>query len=542
MVTLARLSAADLCRALHRYRDVLAAHREELNALNVYPVPDGDTGTNMLATVESVMAELSTAGPRHDMAGACRAISHGSLMGARGNSGVILSQVLRGLADEFGTGPDVGPAELRAGLRRGTDAAYRAVLRPVEGTILTVSRRAADAAEAVPDGGPVSAMLDEVCEAADAAVAETPSLLPVLAQAGVVDAGGRGLFLLLATMREVAGGAAVPDPERVVAPAAVAAALAGGHDALDPASPRYEVMFLLDADDGGVDGMRRTWAGLGDSIVVVGGDGLWNCHVHTDDVGGAIEAGIEAGRPHGIRVTDLFEAGPDHRHPAAGPAEVDVPATGVVAVGAGAGLRALLAALGAGAVVTGGQSANPSTAEILDGVSRCAGQGVVVLPNNKNVVPVARQVPDLVDRPVGIVPTRSIPAGVAALAVLDPDASLEENVAAMTDAAARVRAGEVTRAVRDAVVEAGPVRAGQWIGVEEGGVHVVAPTAADAVVAMVDRLVADDGELVTVLVGEGATAGDTVRLRAHLATAHPEVEVEVHDGGQPLYAFLVGVE
>src|SRR4051794_39802605 len=302
MPTLTCLTAADLRQAVLRFRDALRAHQEELNRLNVYPVPDGDTGTNMALTLESVSAELQTA---ESMDEVCHAVSRGSLMGARGNSGVITSQILRGLVEGFRALDAVRPADLGAGLRRGTDAAYQAVMRPVEGTILTVVRAAAEAVEALQLEGEVTltALLERAYDASCAAVEMTPQLLPALRDAGVVDAGGKGFTLLLAALLEVVSGRAIPEPEVVNAPAVVTAHLAGD----DLSSLRYEVMYLLEAEDDTMPAFRNTWGAIGDSIVIVGGDGLYNCHIHTNDIGGAVEAGIDAGRPRKIHITDLIE-------------------------------------------------------------------------------------------------------------------------------------------------------------------------------------------------------------------------------------------
>jgi DAK2 domain fusion protein YloV len=555
VTVLQQLAPGDLRRIVSTYRDALRSHQDELNALNVYPVPDGDTGTNMALTLESVVGELDDAGGTPAMDEVCQAIRHGSLMGARGNSGVILSQILRGLADTFSPLEAVSGTDVAAGLRRAADAAYQAVLRPVEGTILTVVRSAAESVErAVSEGETTLAgVLERAAGAARDAVASTPELLPVLREAGVVDAGGRGFELLLAACLNVVAGAPLPEAEEVhsrVEVAAVGAGSAVGTTANGGgiADLRYEVMFFLEAPDAQIGGFRSQWGELGDSIVVVGGDGLWNCHVHTDDIGGAIEAGIAVGRPRDIRVTDLLEqvGHDDHALAPPGPraeAEPVAPVTtAVVAVAVGDGLRQLLHGLGVQQVVAGGQSMNPSTAQILEAVDACAAEGVVVLPNNKNIVPVAKQVPELTDLPVAVVPTAAVVEALGALVAYDPDASLDDNQAAMTEAAGRIRAGEVTQAVRDSVAECGPISNGDWIAITRDGIHAAVKSAADAAVVLVDALVDDDAELVTVIVGEGADAGDTARLTEHLAAAHPHVEVEVHRGDQPLYPYLIGVE
>jgi fatty acid kinase len=544
---LEELAPADLRRVVITYRDALRSHQDELNRLNVYPVPDGDTGTNMALTLESVVGELDSAA---GMAEICRAVSHGSLMGARGNSGVILSQILRGLAETFSDQDEASGADLVAGLRRATDAAYQAVLRPVEGTILTVVRAATEAVEAAHAAGEESlaVLLERAAAAAREAVEQTPELLPVLKDAGVVDAGGRGFALMIDAFLAVVDGRPLPEPEVVATPPAVEAHLHGD----DASSLRYEVMYLLEAEDSTIAAFKDTWASLGDSIVVVGGDGMWNCHVHTNDVGAAIEAGIDAGRPRSIRVTDLVDQVEEEqwvRERTASTAGSDTSAiaadrctTAVVAVGVGEGVRRLLNSLGVHAVVAGGQSMNPSTAQILEAIDRCPSDSVIVLPNNKNIVPVAEQVHELTTRQVEVVPTQAVVEALAALVAYDPQASVDANAAAMAEAVQRVRTGEVTQAVRDGVGDAGPIAAGDWIAISRDGVWVVEKTPADAAIRLVDRLVDDGSELVTVLVGADAVASETARLEEHVALAYPQLEVEVHEGDQPLYSYLVGVE
>jgi DAK2 domain fusion protein YloV len=544
MAALDQLGAADVRRVVTGYRDVLRDHQEALNRLNVYPVPDGDTGTNMTLTVESVVRELGSA---EAMPEVCQAIAHGSLMGARGNSGVILSQILRGLADTFRAVERIDAAELATGLRTAADAAYQAVMRPVEGTILTVVRWAAEAAEGARDKGATTLvdLLDEAAAAARQAVAQSPEMLPVLRDAGVVDAGGQGFTLLLDAFLEVVDGRPVPAPAERAAPLVVEAHAAHG----DVSALRYEVMYLLDAEDDTVPALKSTWATLGDSIVVVGGDGLWNCHVHTDDIGGAIEAGIEAGRPRNIRVTDLLEQVEEEAWVAEAAAVApivhapeDMVETAVVAVGVGDGVRRLLASLGVQEIVAGGQSMNPSTAQILEAVERCPSDAVIVLPNNKNIVAVARQVDALTPKHVAVVPTHSVVEALAALLGYDPDADIDTNVTALAECVARVSAGEVTQAVRDTVAECGPVRKGDWIAIGPEGVCVATDSAADAAFGLADALVDDDSEIVTVIVGADARPAETQHVREHLALTFPNVEVEVHDGGQPLYPYLIGVE
>lgn len=560
MAPLAELTAADLRSVMHGYAGALRAHREAINRLNVYPVPDGDTGTNMALTVESVVAELEDA--PLDMGATCKAISHGSLMGARGNSGVILSQILRGAVEVLRDRDAADGARLAEALVAASEAAYTAVLRPVEGTILTVVREsAAAAAAAAGDGADLVGVLEAARRAGAEALDRTPELLPVLAEAGVVDAGGAGFLLLLDVLLSVADGRPVPEPRPgegmlpgspllgAGVPAARAAEGGGRDHGSGPDGPRYEVMYFLDAPDEAITGFKDVWATLGDSIVVVGGDGLWNCHIHTDDIGATIEAGIEIGRPRNIRVTDLHEQVEEERwvreaeplppEPAA--AREPVPCA-VVAVATGAGIRRIFYSLGVQGVVTGGQTMNPSTAQLLEAVEAAPADEVVLLPNNKNIIPVAEQVDGQTAKRVFVVPTRSVTEGFASLLSYDPQATGEANAAGMAEAAAHVVAAEVTRAVRDSSCDLGPIREGDYMGLCRDGIVSLAPTLEEACERLLDRLVDGSHELVTLIEGEGATPAVTRHLEVWLQDHRPGVGIEVLHGGQPLYPYLVGIE
>ncbi len=547
MTTVERLSADHLRLVVATYRDALRAHQDSINRLNVYPVPDGDTGTNMALTIESVVSELDAAGP--SMAEVCRAIGHGSLMGARGNSGVILSQILRGIATTVRDTDAIGPADLVTALAAATDGAYGAVMRPVEGTILTVVREAAEAAAAL--DGERAGLVDVLDAARDAgrdALARTPDLLPVLAEAGVVDAGGAGFLLLLDAALHVTAGRPLPEPEPVATPAVVSHAGAGP-DGDAVGDLRYEVMYFLEAPDEAIPAFKEVWAGIGDSIVVVGGDGVWNCHIHTDDIGAAIEAALDCGRPRDIRVEDLAEQVEEERWVREGAAASTDPGlplepvpTGVVAVGTGDGVKRIFRSLGVHAVVAGGQSMNPSTAQMLEAVEATPAEQVVILPNNKNIIPVAEQVDGLTAKTVRVVPTTGIAEGFAALLAYDPQSTVDANQAAMAEAASAVVAGEVTQAVRDSTWDGGPIRQGDFIGLTRSGIRAADATLVGATCALLDAIVGDDHELVTLIEGDGATPADTRAVREWLAEKRPAVEVEVHRGGQPLYPYLVGVE
>ena len=422
MAVLTRLGAPELRSVVRGYRDALRAHQTAINRLNVYPVPDGDTGTNMALTLESVCAELD--GADADLPATCKAISHGSLMGARGNSGVILSQVLRGMSEVLRDGDGDGRT-FAAALAAASEAAYGAVMRPVEGTILTVVREASQAAtESAAAGSELCAVVEAARARGAEALAHTPELLPVLKTAGVVDAGGAGFVLLLDVVLHELDGRAVPEPEDI-GELDVAALQAGDHDEHHVGDLRYEVMYFLEAPDGTIPAFKDVWAGIGDSIVVVGGDGIWNCHIHTDDIGAAIEAALDCGRPRQIRVTDLIEQVEEERWVREGvaagagdeePLHVNTPVTtAVVAVATGDGIRRIFYSLGVQRIVTGGQSMNPSTAQLLEAVESAPADEVVILSNNKNIIAVAEQVQSQTKKTVRVVPTRGITEGFAAL-------------------------------------------------------------------------------------------------------------------------------
>jgi hypothetical protein len=546
MPTMERLGVGALRDTMVSFRDAVRAHARAIDRLNVYPVPDGDTGTNMARTLDAVVEALD--GADGDMHGTCQAISRGSLMGARGNSGVILSQILRGIAGVLEGAGDATGSTLAEAFRAAATAAYAAVLKPVEGTILTVARVAAEAAEAAArQGGSVLEVLDAARIGARDALAHTPDQLTVLREAGVVDAGGAGFVLLLDAALHVVDGRPLPEPDE--APAADAPSIHDFAHRGDVSELRYEVMYFLDLPDERIDAFKHEWGEIGGSIVVVGGDGLWNCHIHTDDIGAAVEVALDqGGRPRQIRVTDLFAeeaALESERAGTDGLSSSPLPLvrTAVVAVAVGDGLVTLFGRLGVQRVVSGGQTMNPSTAELLAAVEAVNADQVVVLPNNRNIIPVAEQVHAFTAKLVRVLPTRSMPEALAALVVYDPEAGVDANLAAMTAATTGLLTGEITQAVRDAPSPAGAVRAGDWIGLAEGqGIVAVGRELASAVAGLLERLVPDDGALLTVIEGDGAGSASTEAIRTWVGQHRPELEVEVHRGDQPLYPYLFGVE
>ncbi len=513
----------------------LGHSRAEIDALNVYPVPDGDTGTNLYLTMESAVEAL---GPESgdasaELAPTARSVAHGALLGARGNSGVILSQYFRAVSEVLADPtPRTGAEMLRLALQEAADAGYAAVAQPVEGTILSVVKAAAVAAGAV-EGDDIAAVADAAARGAWEALQRTPEQLEALRRAGVVDAGGRGAVVLLDALVQVITGSEASVPGRPVHLPTFTR-----EEVVDPGGPSFEVMYLLEAAAEAITTLRETLAGLGDSLLVVGGDLLWNVHVHVDDVGAAIEAGIVAGRPHRIVVTHFRDQ--MAAHSATRP---DV-GRSVVAVAPGEGLAALYETAGA-LVVRGGVGARPATRDVLRAIERAHTPEVVVLPNDKDVRAVAEAAADqarLTGVRVAVIPTRATVQVLAALAVHDPARRFDDDVVGMTAAARATRHGEVTLATREALTSAGVCQPGDVLGLLEGDVALIGADVVEVAQGLLDRLLAAGGELATLVMG--AEAGDHLAplIVEHLRRTHPEVETEVFEGGQTFYPVLIGVE
>ena len=546
METVSFLTTAQIVEVISAFHDALEAHKESINRLNVYPVPDGDTGTNMFLTVASVLEEMRPA-DLNDREAVCAAMSHGSLMGARGNSGVILSQVLRGMSSGFAKAKDIDAEVLASALTEASVAADSAVMKPVEGTILTVVREVARAAQEAAETDSIVPTIEAALREGEAALERTPEQLSVLKEAGVVDAGGAGFLLLLHGILRVLDGRELPKPENAEGVPSVAVDTT---KEVGVSENRYEVMYLLNAPDEDIDGFKNVWSGIGDSIVVVGGDGLWNCHIHTDAIGEAIEAGIDIGRPQRIRVTDLAEEVIEERwvREAAESAKAEViqkqkeVPCAVVAVSPAAGIGEIFHSLGVQELVLGGQSMNPSTAELLDAVERAPAEQILILPNNSNIVAVARAVDDQTPKSVVVVPTTSVPEGFASLLGYDPEVNAADNAEMMLEIAAGVEVGEVTQAVRSTSTSVGDVAEGDWIGLDSDGVCAIGDTLVEAAINLLNEIVGDQSEILSMIVGEDATDADTEAISEWLRQNKASVETEIHDGGQSHYPFFFGVE
>lgn len=521
--------------------EALAAAREEIDALNVFPVPDGDTGTNLYLTMESAVAHAEKAADG-DLANVARAVAHGALLGAKGNSGVIVAQMLREVADVLsvpGVTLDDGTALANA-LDHAAKSARDAVAEPEEGTILTVARAAADAAQqrAQAANPSLSDVALAAARAAQAAVARTPDQLDVLRKAGVVDAGGRGLSVLLDAFDTVlTGRRALPTTRRV-----------DQHDLPEPISPNdnghetpaFEVMYLLDATAGApeavVGQLRDRLTALGESVAAVRGSATtWKLHVHTNDAGAAIEAGMQAGAVHDITITHIQPAAHSHRR---------VRTRALVAFAAGGGLATLFASAGA-TVVSTTMGYRPSTGELLEAITKAVAEDVVILPNDRDVIPAAEAAAAGARAGgirVAVIPTIAQVQGLAAAAVHEPARAFDSDVVAMTTAAGHTRHGAVTIATHDAVTMAGVCKAGDVLGVIEGDFAVIGAEKKDVAVEVIGRMMAAGGELVTIVTGSGADPELAAAVEAAARTAHPEAEVVVYAGGQPRYPLLLGVE
>ncbi len=524
----------------------LGAAREEIDALNVYPVPDGDTGTNMFLTVEAAREQmterLAEVGP--DLSAALSAYSRGALLGARGNSGVILSELFGALMRRLA---QAGAGERSAGvfaqgMRSAADAAYAAVGTPVEGTILSVAAAAADGAEkaALDPGARLGAVLHLAAGAAREALARTPDQLAMLRDAGVVDAGGRGLCVVLDAAESAVTGqrtiASAPPLGSRAIPVPQLPMLTSGD--LTEGGPSYEVMYLLDARERAIPDLRAALAPLGDSLVVVGGEGLWNVHVHVDDVGAAVEAGIRAGTPRRIQVTHFAEQVSRAR---AGHARRK--GRKVVAVAGGPGLEELFTRAGA-VVIAGGPGRRPSTGMILAAIEASGAEEVIVLPNDRDSIAAAeaaaRAASDSQIKVV-VIPTRAQVQGVAALAVHEPGRSFEGDVVAMTSAARHARHGAVTIAAKQAMTTVGPCEPGDVLGAIEGDFVSVGSDLFEVSSGVLDRLLDGGGELVTLVAGlDGAELAE--RVSSYVEGAFPGVDVVVYQGGQQRYPLLLAVE
>ena len=510
----------------------LGEARAEIDALNVFPVPDGDTGTNVFLTMESACDGIDEAlAAESTRAAAARGLARGSLLGARGNSGVILSQILRGTADVIAAVPterELTGRDVAAMLDRAAELAYAAVAKPVEGTILTVAREAAAAARERAEES-VEAVVAAASRGAADALARTPTMLEALRVAGVVDAGGRALCVVLDALTDVVTGVRRPTSPRgpvpIPHPHAVGAEYTG---------PAFEVMFLLDATDDAIPPLKARLGDLGDSLVVVGAEPLWNVHVHVDDAGAAVEAAIAAGRPHQIRITHL----------GAGALAGTRPTRAIIAVTHGPGTEEVMAEAGV-LVIPAQPRVRPSTREFLDAIRDSGAREIVLLPSDSDTRPVAEVAAEEARADglhVAVIPTRSVVQSLAAVAVHEDGLRFADDVVAMSRAAGATRYAAVTVASREALTTAGPCRVGDVLGLVDGDISIVGRELGTVSRDLLAGMLSVGGELVTLVFGADADAAFRADLQDWLTVNSPLVDVIAYDGGQPLWPLIIGVE
>jgi DAK2 domain fusion protein YloV len=524
---------------------LLERNVEAINALNVFPVPDGDTGTNMYLTLREVMEKT---GPLRGSSSAevSEAMARAALMGARGNSGVILSQFFKGMAVGLEGASEFGAEELVRAYREARQHSYRAVADPVEGTILTVISSVAEAAqESLASQGTVQDISEAVCVAARDAVARTPTMLAVLREAGVVDAGGQGLAVMLEGVRRYVMGE-VTDPLEIAPPEPIGVEHGMGAVSADFLAATEEELygyctqFMIQGRELDADSIRDGMDAMARSTVVVGDQAMVKVHVHTDDPGAILRVGVSQGVLSQISIQNMDEQRVGFS--AARRKEASAAQVAVVAVAQGKGLEALFANLGASGHITGGDTMNPSVKEMVEAVESASSDNVIILPNNGNIVPAAAQAAEYSQKTVRVVPTRSIPQGVAAILSFNPERGLDSNVSAMEEAQASVRTGEVTVAVRSATLNGVAVEPGRLIGLLERELVVAGDDLSQVVLSILSKAQVSDGDLVTLYWGEQMTADDANVVSQRVTAAFSGVEIEIVEGGQPHYHLILSIE
>ena len=527
--------------------NLLEKNRENVDALNVFPVPDGDTGTNMSLTMMSATREINQ--KEFQSAGeAAAALAKGALRGARGNSGVITSQIYRGFAKALEGVEKISPVQFAAAMKSGADTAYKAVMKPKEGTILTVARvMAEDAvrqAEMNPDD--FDALFDVILKSGEAILNRTPEMLPVLKQAGVVDAGGRGLMLLYQGYAAVLRGESVEAVETTGESAEVQ--FVDDHDSMEEIKFAYCTEFLIqyikdDVKEEDVDFFRRRLNRIGDCVLVVGDLELIKVHVHTNDPGKALQYGLELGELVNLKIENMVEQRRENiRRKEAQEKKQPPKPYGMVTVSLGDGFSSIFRDLQVDAVVEGGQTMNPSIEDLQKAIDSVNAETVFVFPNNGNVILAAQQAAEISKNNVKVIPTKNVAMGIAAAVAFNPDADAEENAANMDEAAQRVRTGTITYAVRDTDFEDMHINEGDIIGLHNGKVTFKSDSIHDVAMSLVKDIVTVDDVLITLYYGEDTAEEDAQALAAEIEEMFPDCDVDVHKGGQPLYYYLIAVE
>lgn len=534
----------------------LSANKERINALNVFPVPDGDTGTNMGLTMSSAVRNLPA---ESSITGAAKTLAHGALLGARGNSGVILSQILRGFSQGVDSDTELNAAGFAVAMQKGIELAYKSVAKPVEGTILTVARKmseAATAAVAADADISVEALLEDMLQHGYKALAETPEQLPVLKQAGVVDSGASGLIAIFEGGLRAVRGEEFEIDLSIPGKADFTKSAAKDVDDHSDLVNHYCTEFFIHGENIDVEAYRAHLQNMGESQVIVGNEEVVKTHIHTADPGAVLSYALRFGSLHDLKIdnmkdqhretifTEEDKLGADGVSVAAEAAveAEELPLCGVVAVSCGEGLDQIFREMGVAALVSGGQSMNPSAEDILQAIQNAKAQEIVLLPNNSNIVMAATQAGEIADKPVAIVPSKFITQGIAALMDFDPERSAEENAAAMQEVMGAVRNGQITYAVRDSQFDGQDIHEGDILGLLDGKIAVVEPDIEAAVLAILPQMFGEETSLITLLYGEGVDDASAAALAVRLAEEFPDYELEVQPGGQAVYHYLLSVE
>ena len=555
MLNIKTIDASVLSRMFLAGAKNLEAKKEWINELNVFPVPDGDTGTNMTMTIMSAAAEVSAL-TDPDMETLAKAISSGSLRGARGNSGVILSQLLRGFTKSVKKAKELDALAVAAAMDRAVETAYKAVMKPKEGTILTVAREAAlKAAEIAPEAEELQPFFEEVFAHAEATLAKTPEMLPVLKEAGVVDSGGQGLLEVLRGAIDGFLGKEVDysDFEKTAGSAVTKISPQAEADIKFGYCTEFIILLDKTLPIEEEHKFKEFLTSIGDSIVLVADDEIVKVHVHTNHPGQAIERALTYGALSRMKIDNMRE---EHQEKLIKDAEKlakqqaeeekkQEPAkeVGFIAVSAGDGLTDIFKELGVDYLIEGGQTMNPSTEDMLNAIDKVNAKAIYILPNNKNIILAANQARDLTeDKEIIVVPTKTVPQGVTALISYVPEKSLEENTEEMTEAIARVKTGQITYAVRDTRIEDNEIHEGDIMGIGDKGILAVGSGKEKVAEDTVAAMMTDDAEVISVYYGADASEEKAEELAATLEEKYPDCEVEVNYGGQPIYYYIISVE
>ena len=517
----------------------LEINAEAIDRLNVYPVPDGDTGTNMVLTLRAAIRE-ATDNPSNNVDVVAANLARGALLGARGNSGVILSQIIRGLAEGLDGHREFGISEFSTALERAYQVGYKAVTNPVEGTILTVARDAGEAAQAARSQvASVEELIAQVVDATRESVANTPNLLDVLAEAGVVDAGGQGLHVIYEGLLRSMRGEPLPETADLDRATDVFAAFADAHQTDEHG---FCTEFVVHGTDLDTDAMRNEFAKIGGSLLVVGDDKLVRVHIHTEVPGDAFNTAMAYGELDQLKADNMnLQQARNFEGALAEASEPPPPANGVIAVASGDGLEEVFRSLGVD-VVRGGQSMNPSAGEVLEAIDRTPDDWAVVLPNNSNIYLTALQAAEQSEKNVHVIATRTLPQGFAAALAFNPADASEDNAEAMSEAAGDVTTLEVTQAVRDAVLDGNPVAEGEYMGLLDDTFVERGETPHSVVMQMLERVADDEPEALTIYVGQATTAAQARALATEIGERHPDMDVQTVAGGQDHYDYIIAVE